>query len=121
KSLDERRRRRLAADESKQRPKGLPAEVERPLPERRPTGRFPLRRIIARSPWKLAAVGFASLVLACLAVGAGQFPQVRAGEFGPGFRDFCAAETGRLTTAVAGLLLLASGQLAWLIRWARAR
>jgi hypothetical protein len=123
KSLDERRRRRIAADEAQQpTPPAEPlAEAEKPLPARRPTGRFPLRRLVSRSPWKLACVGALALLASLLAVGAGHAPAVQRGTYGPGVATFCSMDSGRLTETVAGFLLIVTGQLAWLIRWARAR
>ncbi|HEX6987241.1 MAG TPA: hypothetical protein VF170_17820 [Planctomycetaceae bacterium] len=122
KSLDERRRRRIAADEPRLTPSPSDAAAApKPLPIRRPTGRFPLRRIVSRSPWKLAGVGLAALALCGAGLAAGHLPPVRSGAYGPGLAALCSAESGRLTTALGGLLLLATGQLAWLIRWARAR
>jgi hypothetical protein len=56
-----------------------------------------------------------------VAVAAGHVTAVGSGAYGPGLATLCDTETGRLVNAVGGLLLLATGQLAGLIRWARAR
>lgn len=56
------------------------------------------------------------------AVLAGQIiPSMHSGGWGPGLRDLLDGDQGRLATTCAGVLLLVSGQLAWLIRWARSR
>lgn len=118
-----RRRRRLAADEAP--PEDAKADASdgegKPLPARRPTGRFPLRRVVSRSAWKLAAVGLFAVAVSGIAVAAGHVPAIRSGAYGPGLASLCNVETGRLANAVGGLLLLATGQLAALVRWARAR
>lgn len=119
-----RRRRRLAADETS--PDNVKADIPtdgdgKPLPTRRPTGRFPLRRVVSRSAWKLAAVGLFAILLCVGTVAGGYVPSIRSGTYGPGVAALCDTESGRLANAVGGLLLLATGQLAWLIRWARAR
>lgn len=122
-SVDERRRRRLAAEEKQPstQDSGDPAN-ERELPTRRPTGRFPLRRLIPSSRWKLTATILAVFAGAEFAVLAGQLlPSMLSGGWGPGLRDLLDGNQGRLATSCAGVLLLVSGQLAWLIRWARAR
>lgn len=119
-----RRRRRLAADEAQPEDGNAGTATGgdgKPLPARRPTGRFPLRRIVSRSPWKLAAVGLAALAACGAAVAVGHVPAVRSGAYGPGLAALCDVETGRLANGIGGLLLLATGQLAGLIRWARAR
>jgi len=122
-SLDERRRRRLAAEEkpSSAGPNQVEPANERELPARRPTGRFPLRRLIPFSRWKLIAAAMAVVAVAEFAVfGSQLLPSVRTGHWGPGLQNLLDPE-GRLAMCLAGIVLLASGQLAWLIRWARAR
>ncbi len=123
KSLDERRRRRLVTEEKRQStgPEGNEVSADRQLPARRPTGRFPLRRVVSSSHWKLLAATIASLAVAATAVAAGQSSHVRSGALGPGLRQLFDLEQGRIAATVGGLLLLAAGQLAWLIRWARSR
>ncbi|MGC1273407.1 MAG: hypothetical protein WBC44_06835 [Planctomycetaceae bacterium] len=122
KSVDDRRRRRIAAEENLPTSSADAAKAaEKPLPIQRPTGRFPLRRIVSRSPWKLAGVALAVFAVCVTGLAAGYSPAVSAGKYGPGIASLCDAETGRLATVFAGLLLLVSGQFAWLIRWARAR
>ena len=117
-SVDDRRRRRLAADEPAV-PVRQPA-VERTLPTRRPTGRFPLRRIVPRSPWKAAGLGVVALTTAVFTLAVGHLAPVRSGSIGPAATEFLAVD-GRLPRTLAGLMLLVAGQLAWLIRWARGR
>jgi hypothetical protein len=123
KSVDDRRRRRLAADDSQTKSASSHAEPspEKPLPARRPTGRFPLRRIVSRSHGKLACV--AAIVLAATAgsLAVGLWPNATGGAYGPGVAAYVDLDEGRLPQTAAGLVLLAAGQLAWLIRWARAR
>ncbi|MBA3315897.1 MAG: hypothetical protein H0T47_21735 [Planctomycetaceae bacterium] len=123
KSLDERRRRRLVSEENNHASDvASPQPVnDRPLPTRRPTARFPLRRIIPRSRWKVASAGLVVITLCGFTLVAGQLSGIRSGSYGPGLASFFDAEHGRLTSSVAGLLLIATAQLAWLIRWARAR
>jgi hypothetical protein len=123
KSLDERRRRRLVTEEKRQSTgqEGNDVPSERQLPTRRPTGRFPLRRVVSSSHWKLLATTIACLAVTASAVAAGQSSHVRSGAFGPGLRQLFDLEQGRIAVTVGGLLLLAAGQLAWLIRWARSR
>lgn len=123
KSVDDRRRRRIAAEENHPPTSSADAAKagEKPLPIRRPTGRFPLRRLVSRSPWKLSGVAVAALTLCGASLAAGYVPAVSSGKYGPGLAAICDADSGRLPTVLGSLLLLVSGQLAWLIRWARAR
>lgn len=121
-SLDERRRRRLAVDEGVSEQKSLPPDGDpvRSLPVRRPTARFPLGRIVSRSYWKLVTASLLVALLCGGVVAAGQASSARAGHFGPGVSNLL-SEEGRLAPTCGGLLLLLVSQFALLIRWARAR
>ena len=123
KSLDERRRRRLASDDSNSQSAKThnEADASRPLPARPPSEQFPLRRIISRAQWKLALSLFGVTCVATLILALGHLPRFAGGAYGPGVERLAADHAARLTTVVIGGLLLAAAQLSWLIRWARSR
>jgi hypothetical protein len=128
-SLDERRRRRIAGtwDEDAATPPPLPGGTN---PETaisagnytpRNRRRLPLQRIIPARFWKHAVIaGFV------LAVGVGIFALDRqsrqiAQSLGPSAGDFASARTGRLLPFFSGVLLAVSAELSLLIGWVRSR
>jgi hypothetical protein len=126
-SLDERRRRRLAsgADTVALETVAEPAPRRTTAAKAKRTGRgsahFPLRKVISIRYWKLASV----ILLATLtAVGilaggwaAGLYPE----QLGPGFVIFFRLDSARLVRAFAALGLVLAGEMALLIGWARAQ
>jgi hypothetical protein len=126
-SLDERRRRRLAtgsenaafeavADPAPRRV--APARIKR---TRRGPAHFPLRKVISIRYWKLAAVILgATLAGAGILIG-GWAAATYGAQLGPGFVLFFRLDAARLVRGFAAVGLLLSGELALLISWARSQ
>jgi hypothetical protein len=127
-SLDERRRRRLAtgsesagpeqvADPARPR-RSASAKVKR---KRRGPAHFPLRKVISIRYWKLAAVILCA-TLAAAGILAGGWAAATYGEqLGPGFVFLFRLDAARLVRGFAAVGLLLAGELALLIGWARAQ
>lgn len=128
-SLDERRRRRIAGtwDEDAAAPPPQTREAGRDTPistgsyTPRSRRRLPLQRIIPIRLWKHVVI--AGIVLA---VGIGIFALERqsgwiARTLGPAAGEFVSAKTGRLLPFFCGLLLAVSAELSLLIGWVRSR
>jgi hypothetical protein len=123
-SLDERRRRRLAAGAEEPGPSGeTAAACGRSAAEggRRLAPRVPLQKIISPRGWKVWLVVLAAYALGAgvLLAGAGVSRWERF--LGPGIARLFAIGEARVTTFCGLLLLLASSQLALVIWWARSR
>lgn len=118
-SLDDRRRRRLAAGETGE--DSVAEQAARPLPARAPSDRFPLRRIISHAQWKpaLALLSVVGLAAGLLAIG--YLPAIAGGKYGPGLAELARNHAANLMNVFLAGLLVVSAQYAWLIRWARAR
>lgn len=127
--LDERRRRRLAADagdgERVPQPTSVSASPSPVMklrsPSRSSTTRLPLRKLISPKLWKLWSFGGVALAIAVGILVAGVMAETDGKVVGPGFVRLFGLTGGPAVTWYCGLLLLLSGQLAWLIWWARSR
>jgi hypothetical protein len=127
-SLDERRRRRLAtesdtvafeavADPSPPR-RTSAAKLKR---IRRGPAHFPLRKVISIRYWKLAAV-ILCITLAGAGILTGGWAAATHGEqLGPGFVLLFRLDAARLVRGFAAVGLLLAGELALLIGWARSQ
>jgi hypothetical protein len=126
-SLDERRRRRLAtgsetvAIDAVAEPaprRAAPAKIKT---SRRGPAHFPLRKVISIRYWKLAAVVLgATLAGASILVG-GWAAANYAEQLGPGFVLMFRPDAARLVREFAAVGFLLAGELALLIGWARSQ
>jgi len=126
-SLDERRRRRLAteSDESLAEPAAQPVvrratSLRSPEKSRGP-GHFPLRKIISARHWKHAAVGSCGVLLASAIAFAGWMADVHPDRLGPGVVSLVDLSGARLVRWYLSTALLLSSQLAFLIWWLRSQ
>ena len=126
-SLDERRRRRLATDAetvafeaaTEPAPRRLtPPKVKR---RRRGPAHFPLRKVISIRYWKLAAVIFLATLAGAGALAGGWAAATHREQLGPGFVLFFRLDAARLIRGFAAVGLLLAGQLALLISWVRSQ
>ncbi|MEX0700692.1 MAG: hypothetical protein WD069_01210 [Planctomycetales bacterium] len=126
KHLDERRRRRLAADADD--PAAAPVGLSFAPPqsggasERIPArAHFPVRKLISHTAWKHWAVGLWALVAGGLLLWAGARSADAATVTGPHFLKLFDPIAGRIVPFYQSALLAIAGQLALLIGWARSR
>ncbi len=126
-SLDERRRRRLATDaetvafEAATDPaprRVTPAKVKR---RRRGPAHFPLRKVISIRYWKLAAIIFLATLAGAGTLVGGWAAATHGEPLGPGFVLFFRLDAARLVRGFAAVGLLLAGQLALLIGWVRSQ
>ncbi len=126
-SLDERRRRRLAtgaetvaleavAEPAPRRP--APAKV---MQKRRSPSHFPLRKVISARYWKLAAIVLGAMLAGAAILGGGWAAANFGQQLGPGFVLLFGLDAARLVRGFAAVGLLLAGQLALLISWARSQ
>jgi hypothetical protein len=126
-SLDERRRRRLATgsesaalelhpDASPRRSSA--AKVKR---KRRGPAHFPLRKVISIRYWKLAAVILCATLAAAGILAGGWAASTYGEQLGPGFVFLFRLDSARLVRGFAAIGLLLAGELALLISWVRAQ
>jgi hypothetical protein len=126
-SLDERRRRRLATDsdtvplETVAEPVPRRVATQRPKQSRRGPAHFPLRNVISIRYWKLALV-----ILCATAAGAGVLfggwaATIYGEQLGPGFVMLFRLDAARLVRGFATIGFLLAGELALLIGWARSQ
>jgi hypothetical protein len=126
-SLDERRRRRLAteSDEALAEPAAPPVvrrvTAFKSSEKSRGPGHFPLRKIISARLWKHAAVGFCGLLFAAAIAVAGWAAEAHSARLGPGFVSLFGLSTARVVRWYLATALLLSGQLATLIWWLRSQ
>jgi hypothetical protein len=126
-SLDERRRRRLATDsdtvalEAVAEPVPRRVAAQRPKQSRRGPAHFPLRKVISIRYWKLALVIlFAAATGAGILVG-GWAATIYGERLGPGFVLLFRLDAARLVRGFATVGFLLAGELALLIGWARSQ
>jgi hypothetical protein len=126
-SVDERRRRRLASEsdavslEAVAEPvprRASPAKAKR---KRRVTSHFPLRKVISIRYWKLAALLIGATAAAAGILVGGWAAATHAEQLGPGFVFLFRLDAARLVRGFAAVGLLLAGQLALLIGWARSQ
>ena len=126
-SVDERRRRRLAADaDDAQRVSGnVPSEpVARSAGQSagsRSASRFPLRKLISPRLWKLWSVAALGSAAAAAILWASINYADYADVLGPGFARLFNPGSGRAVDCCLGLILMITGELALLIWWVRSR
>ena len=126
-TLDERRRRWLAANEMEQAAKSAgtgspkPRAAEEPVPAQARITQFPLRKVISPKGWKVASVAFLAFLLGAgiLALGSGRVPVAPWLE--PAWSRLYESQGVKLPRLFQAALLMASGQLAMLIWWGRSR
>jgi hypothetical protein len=126
-SLDERRRRRLATG-SESVSLDQPADVSprrsaaaKTKKNRRGPAHFPLRKVISIRYWKLGAVIFCATLAAAGILLGGWAASFYGEQLGPGFVFLFRLDAARLVRGFAAVGLLLAGELALLISWARAQ
>ncbi|HUG19328.1 MAG TPA: hypothetical protein VMM56_10145 [Planctomycetaceae bacterium] len=117
-SHDDRRRRRLLSEQNVSDENAAVVFVPGQIESSR-NHRYPVKRIIHYRVWKLWVI---SLLLVLLGGGFlyGAWLE-RQHDLGQGFSLVFNAETGRIFPVASAALLFLSGQLSWLIGWARSR
>ncbi len=126
-SLDERRRRRLATESDEALSESAAPPVSRRVtafkrPEKsRGPGHFPLRKIISARLWKHSVVGFCGMLLASAIVAAGWAAEVHPARLGPGFLPLFDLSAARLVRWYLSTAIFLSSQLAVLIWWLRSQ
>src|SRR5579872_7370008 len=126
-SLDERRRRRLATESEE----GLTEAPPAPAPRRTSTakspsksrgpGHFPLRKIVSSKLWKHSIVGLCGLLLAGGLLVSGWAAHVNPARLGPGFVWLFDLSAARFVRSYLSTAMLLSSQLALLIWWLRSQ
>jgi len=126
-SLDERRRRRLATESDEGLAEAAPAPMSRrastvksPSKSRGP-GHFPLRKIISSRLWKHLVVGLCGLLLAGGLTVAGWAAHVHPARLGPGFVWLFDLPAARIVRWYLSTVIFLSSQLALLIWWLRSQ
>ena len=123
-SVDGRRRRRIAGGEDAEVAAVGSADggdAGRSVTPRVPSDSFPLRRVLSRRGWKVWLPGVL-LAGVCGAAAWGTVdPAVRSGASGPGVARLFDPAAGTLVPGLVGLMLVAAGWWAFVIRWARGR
>ncbi len=129
-SLDERRRRRLAGENEEQTPlipTGAAAVAvfgpSRAVREARSglSKGVPFRKFISPRLWKHWAIGIVGATLAAMVLFLGFHEEAIAKFGGPNLSDLISLSSGRLATCFNSVALLLAGQVAVVIFWARAR
>lgn len=116
-SQDDRRRRRLVTDSNDE---GSTSVLFGPgTPESARNHRFPLKRLVHYKAWRIAVFELAVLLCAGGVIYLSWLESIR--DFGPGFSQLFATNTGRAFPFLWGSALFLCGQLACLIGWARSR
>ena len=124
--LDERRRRRLAADSGEDplftlaaRPQQAgQAAASSPSPS---ALHFPLQKAISRRLWKIWAVGTLGLVVGAALLSAGFYAERAADVVGPAFVHLFDLAAGRAIRFFSIVYFVLCGQLAMFVWWGRAR
>jgi hypothetical protein len=126
-SLDERRRRRLAteSDEAHAETPTTPlprrvSAVKSPAKSRGP-GHFPLRKVISARLWKHSAIGLGGSLLAGGIVLGGWAAQVHSDRLGPGFAWLFDLSAAHLVRWYVSTAIFLTSQLALLIWWLRSQ
>lgn len=129
-SLDERRRRRLASENEELPlqntiPVGAvallgPSRAEREARRGLSKG-VPFRKFISPKLWKHWAIAVAGTMLASLVLFLGFHEEAIARVGGPNLGELISLSTGRLATCFNSMTLLLAGQVSIVIFWARAR
>ncbi len=124
-TLDERRRRRLASNESERSPgsasgKSSPSEPDEPAEAEVKITHFPLRKVISPKGWKISLVG-ALVFLAGAGILAASLSTADSRTLGPGWTRLVHPHGGALARMFHAAVLLFSGQTALLIWWARSQ
>jgi hypothetical protein len=126
-SLDERRRRRLATDsdavalEAVAEPAPRRVATPRPKQSRRGPAHFPLRKVISIRYWKLALVILTAVAASAGILFGGWAATIYTERLGPGFVLLFRLDAARLVRGLATVGFLLTGELALLIGWARSQ
>ena len=126
-SLDERRRRRLAteSDDASAEPAAPPVSRRvtafKPPEKSRGPGHFPLRKIISVRLWKHSAVGLCGMLFVSAIAVAGWAAEVHPARLGPGFVSLFDLSEARLVRWYLSTTIFLSSQLAMLIWWLRSQ
>ena len=130
--MDERRRRRLAAeddellcavsDDANSVP-SQPHSTIHPGTEdcATPVGRFPLKKLVSRRLWKLWCVGLTGVIIGAAILAATHWQTTSQQPMSVRLSQLFAPADGRVAAWYGSTLLFLAGQLACLIRWARAQ
>ena len=126
-SLDERRRRRLATESEE----AVPETAAAPMPRRvaapktqaatRGPSHFPLRKLISARLWKHAGVALLGLLIGSGILAGGWAAEIYPARLGPGLVRFFDLSAARLVRCYVSLAILLASQLAWLIWWLRSQ
>jgi hypothetical protein len=126
-SLDERRRRRLATESDETAAEAVTA----PLPRRASAAKtavknrgpsyFPLRKLISARWWKHAGVAILGLFLGAGILVGGWAAETHAARLGPGLVQFFELKQARLVRAYISTAVFLASQLAFLIWWLRSQ
>jgi len=128
-SLDERRRRRIAAEndvaadatQKKRRTSASNAVDEPEMPSVDPALHFPIRKIISQRRWKIWGMGFIGAVIGAALLCGGHFSTTHAEMLGPGFVKMFDFGNGRAIRFYNVVQLILAGEFALLIWWVRSR
>ena len=126
-SLDERRRRRLATESDE----AAPETIVAPMPRRSPAAKvpvkqrgpshFPLRKAISSRLWKHAGLGLLGLGLSVGILAGGFAAQTHPARLGPGLTWFLDLSTARLVRWYVSSAVFLASQLALLVWWLRSQ
>jgi hypothetical protein len=126
-SLDERRRRRLATESDETAVEAVTASLPRRASpakaavKNRGPSYFPLRKLISARWWKHAGVAFLGLLLAAGILAGGWAAETHAARLGPGLVKFFELKQARLVRGYIATALFLASQLAFLIWWLRSQ
>jgi hypothetical protein len=128
-SLDERRRRRLATESDEAAAESSTASAPAPrratfskaTPRPRGPSHFPLRKAISARWWKHGGVALVGLALAAGILAAGWTAQTHPERLGPGLARFFDLSAGRLVRWYISTAVFLASQLALLIWWLRSQ
>jgi hypothetical protein len=127
-SLDERRRRRLATESEEAAPEPIAAPLiprrtsaPKALGQQRGPSHFPLRKVISSRLWKHAGLAFLGLGLSAGILAGGVAAQTEPARLGPGVAWFFDLSTARLVRWYVSSALFLASELALLVWWLRSQ
>jgi hypothetical protein len=126
-SLDERRRRRLATESDEATPEVVPppaprrAAIARATATTRGPSHFPLRKMISPRLWKHAGLALLGVLFAAAILVSGWAAETHAGRIGPGLAQLFDLSGARLVRWYLSTMLFLAGELALLIWWLRSQ
>jgi hypothetical protein len=126
-SLDERRRRRLATESDETAVEAVTTSLPRRTSsakaavDKRGPSYFPLRKLISARWWKLAGVAGLGLLLAAGILAGGWAAETHAARLGPGLVRFFDLKQARLVRGYVATSVFLASQLAFLLWWLRSQ